>query len=332
MKSVLKELSTYFYLILNENGDELTKNIVLNDDINSAFEILMQTINKAYIKNINHNKKIRVFIKKTNKKTCFLKVTGRDHNTILIIRPNDYRHSEYVGITGYKVTESDLIKTIDLLQRDKLEKSGVAKRFIKEEIPDLDLYEEMQIEKLIQDCKTSYILKNSPKTIELFDEPENITGGTKRITRNKNVTPERLNPVIPYEMRKQELIKYNQKEIIRFQGTKTNNIFDAYIYIKHGYILAIVEPVSGLGYQYNLTLGYAEDYNEELITKLIKTALETEEHIVLTDDAIIRKNHTTIENFKDNIGIFLNNKDYNKLFALKTEKAKKVYQKTIKSV
>ena len=328
MKSVLKELQKYFYLIMKENGDELTKEIILNDDIKNAFEVLMQTINKVYVKNINQNRQIRVFLKKTHTGKCYLKVTGRDHNTVLIIKSNDSKYYEYSGMKGYKVNEEDLRKTIDIIQREKLEKSGISKRFIKEVIPELDLYEELEVEKIIQKCKDSYKRKNTPTLIEIFEEPENISGNRKKITKNNITTAERIHPIIPYETRKEELIKYNQKEIIRFQGKKTNNIFDAYIYVKNDYILAIIEPLSGLGYQYNLNLGFKENYDIEIIKEMIKATLEAEEHIVLTDDAIIRKNHTTIENFKDNIGIFLNNKDYNKQFATKAEKASKVYIKT----
>ena len=63
MKSVLKELQKNFYLIMKENGDEITKEITFSDDINRAFEVLMQVINKVYIQNINPNKTIRVFLK-----------------------------------------------------------------------------------------------------------------------------------------------------------------------------------------------------------------------------------------------------------------------------
>ena len=107
-------------------------------------------------------------------------------------------------------------------------------------------------------------------------------------------------------------------------------MFDAYIYIKNGFILAIIEPISGLGYQYNLNLGFAEDYEEEKVKEMIKAALEAEEHLVMEDDAMIRKNHTTMENFKNNIEVFLNNSGTDKRFATKTENATKVYQRTKK--
>ena len=67
--------------------------------------------------------------------------------------------------------------------------------------------------------------------------------------------------------------------------------------------------------------------NPILIKEMIKASLEAEENIVLQDAAIIRKNHTTMENFKENIETFLNNKDNNKLFLEKTVEASKVYQR-----
>lgn len=330
MKSVLKELKSKFYLIMKTNRDELTNGIILNDDLKTALESLMQIINPVYTKNINPEKQIRIFLKKTSAGKCYLKVIGRDRNTTLIIKPNDAKFSEYSGIIGYKISESKLAETLDLVQRTKLEKAGIAKRFIKEEIPPVDLYEEMGIENFVNHCVDIYAQKNEPKFVGFYEEPENKTGRTKKTKINSGTTQERLNPIIPYEIRKQELVKHHQKEIIRFKGIKSNNVFDAYIYIRHGYILAIVEPISGLGYQYNLNLGFADDYNEESIKEMIRATLEAEENLVMIDDAIIRKNHTTIENFKDNIGIFLNNKDYNKNFATKTENAAKVYQRVKK--
>ncbi len=64
MKNILQELEKVFYLIMKTNGDEITKKIIFNNDINTAFEALMQTVNKAYVQNINPNKQIKVYLKK----------------------------------------------------------------------------------------------------------------------------------------------------------------------------------------------------------------------------------------------------------------------------
>jgi len=329
MKSILKELEENFHLIMETNGDELTKEMVFSEDINYAFEALMQTVNKAYVNNINRKRPIRVFLKRTHTGRCYIKVIGRDRNTKLIIKSEESKKHEFYYIEGYKITEKELSQSLDLIQRKKLEESGIAKRFIKEIIPEVDLYEEMGIEQFIIDCKEMQMSKNQPVSIEVYDEPENIIG-VKRVKQNENTTPTRMNPVIPYEVRKKELIKYNQKEIIRFRGKKTSNLFDAYIYTRNGYILAVVEPLSGIGYQYNLNLGFVEDYNEERIREMIKAALEAEENIVMKDDAMIRKNHTTLENFKNNLEVFLLNSETDKRFASQVQNATQVYQKTRK--
>ena len=326
MKKLLEELKLNYNLITKTENEEITKTITFSDDINCTFETLMQTVNKVYIKNIIKKKRIRVFLKKDKKGNCYLKISGRDHNTKLIIRSDDSKYSDYIGIEGYKVTERTLTKTLDLIQKEKLERSGISKRFIKETIPEIDLCEEMDIEKFIMICKEIEKRQNEPEATEIFDEPENTAEKRIRKVSDKE-SKERIHSVIPYELRKNELVKYNHKKIIRFKGTKTDRVFDAYIYIKHGYILAILEPLSGLGYQYNLNLGYAEDYNEGLIKEMIKSSLEAEENIILKDDAIIRKNHTTIENFKENIETFLNGQNNNKLFLEKTVEAANVYQR-----
>ena len=326
MKSLLEELKLNYNLIMKTGNEEITKIMTFSDDVYCAFETLMQTVNPVYIQNISQQKRIRVFLKRDKSGNCFLKVTGRDRNTKIIIRSDNSKYHDYIGIIGYKVKESIFSKTLDLIQKEKLERSGISKRFIKEIIPEIDLCEELDIEKFINICKEIEKRQNDPEATEIFDEPENTTERRTRKVSDKE-SKERIHSVIPYELRKNELIKYNHKKIIRFKGTKTDRVFDAYIYIKHGYILAILEPISGLGYQYNLNLGYAEDYNEELIKEMIKASLEAEENIVLQDAAIIRKNHTTMENFKENIETFLNNKDNNKLFLEKTVEASKVYQR-----
>lgn len=290
----------------------------------------MQAINKVYVKNIKETKKIRVFIKKDKSGKCYLKVEGRDYNTILIVRSDDSKTSDYFGIEGYKVKESELARILDIIQKEKLEKSGVAKRFIKEELPEIDLYEEMDIETFLNKCKEIEKRQNEPNTTLYFEEPENI--GERKIKRAlpQKESKERIHSVVPYELRKEELIKHKPKMIIKMKGTKTEKEFDAYVYTKNGYILAIVEPTSGLGYQYNLNLGFASDYNKDKIIEMIKAALEAKEDIVMEDDAIIRKNHTTIESFKENIEIFLNNKGNDKSFINKSELASTVYGKTRK--
>ena len=326
MKKVIEELEKNYELIIKTGNDEITRIMSFSEYVYQAFEALMQTINKAYVQNINPNKPIRVFIKQDKSGRVYLKVTGRDRNTKLIIRSSDSKFSDYFDIEGYKITEKQLSKTLDVIQREKLAKSKIPKRFLKEIIPEIDLYEEMGIETFLNICKKIERKNNAPDLIELYEEPENM--GERKIRKSASIEQkERMHDVIPYELRNQELTKHNHKKIIRFKGSKTNKEFDAYIYIKNGYILAIIEPLSGVGYQYNLNLGLAEYYNTRLIVTMIKAVLEASEDTLLKDDAIIRKNHTTLENFKENIETFLNNKKDDKRFYEKVTASTKVYQR-----
>lgn len=64
---------------------------------------------------------------------------------------------------------------------------------------------------------------------------------------------------------------------------------------------------------------------------MLKAVLEAKEEIILLDDAIMRKNHTTLETFKENLEVFLNNAKTSKKFFYDTKKAKEVYSQEIKT-
>ena len=63
---------------------------------------------------------------------------------------------------------------------------------------------------------------------------------------------------------------------------------------------------------------------------MIKAALEAKENLVMEDDAMIRKNHTTIASFKNNLEVFLLNSENDKRFASQVQNANQVYQKVRK--
>ena len=120
-------------------------------------------------------------------------------------------------------------------------------------------------------------------------------------------------------------MKRKPKKILFCSGTKTNTILEAFLYEKDGYVLAVIEPKSGTGYQYDLNLGNVDINDMDLIKEMIRAALGASEEIVMMDPAIIRKSHTTIEAFSEDLDIFLGNAKSTKLFYYKVEKAKNVY-------
>lgn len=316
-------------LFLKFNG-EIIKLFKFPSDINTMFRYFLINSNNNYENNCeqkgtNIYDRERLVLNTDKEGKAYLSVYGNDDQTVLIIRKDDSNLENYRNIIGKKITESDFAETLDLYQKVKLERAGISKRFIKEEIPPIDICDEMNIHKLIKYYKyLNYEYMNEEVITESFDEPENE--GSKR-ERKYGGTVERKNQVIDYSTRKEALEKHNPKYVIKYIGNKKDSEYDAYIYEKGDYTLAIVEPVDGLSYQYNLNLGTVDKDDKELIKSIIKAALEAKEEIVMLDDAIIRKNHTTMESFNDNLEIFLNNAKTTKKFYYDVEKSKDVYRK-----
>lgn len=71
---------------------------------------------------------------------------------------------------------------------------------------------------------------------------------------------------------------------------------------------------------------YIDSNDQKKIEEILTTILQTSEDIILMDDAIMRKNHTTEEIFRDNLEVFLNNAKSAKPIYYDTEKSKKVYR------
>ena len=311
------------------NG-EIIKLFKFPSDINTMFRYFLINSNNNYENNcekkgISIYDKERVVLNSDKEGKAYLTIYGNDDQTVLIIRKNDSKIENYRNVVGKKITENEFIETLDLYQNAKLERAGISKRFIKEDIPPINICEEMDIFKLISYYRyLNYEYMKEDVITETFDEPENE--GSKR-ERKYGGTVERKNPIIDYSVRKSALEKYNPKYIIKYIGNKESSEYDAYIYEKDDYTLAVVEPVDGLSYQYNLNLGSVDKEDNELIKEIIKAALEAKEEIVMLDDAIIRKNHTTMESFNDNLEIFLNSAKTTKKFYYDVEKSKDVYRK-----
>ena len=313
---VLEILKSNYNLFAKTNFEVDFK---FREDVYDAFTYFL--MNGTYSRGcVENSKKLydpnRVFVRLNGSNECSLLVLGNDGKTNLVIRENNSDINNYRD-ASISITENEFIELMDYYQRIKLKRANISSRFIKDEIPPIDICSEMNVEELISHYKNI-----NREDIEIFDEPENEVGYYPK-TPGESV--ERKNLILDYELRRQELLDRNPKKVVKFIGSKTNNELDAYVYERDGYTLAIVEPVSGKGYQYALNLGNVDDDN--LIREMIKAALEAKEEIVMLDDAIMRKNHTTIETFRNNLDIFLGNAKSTKKFYYDFEKSKDVYRK-----
>ena len=262
----------------------------------------------------------RIILGKDQNGKCYLTVIGNDDHTVLIIRNNNSNYEDYKNLMGTKITEEEFKKELDLIQTQRLTKSKISSRFIREEALPLDICKEMNIPLLINYYQ--YLNDYLNPTIA-YDEPENTVGPAQK----SNPTASRKHTIIALDDRKKELLKRNPKKLIRFEGTRTGIKFDAYIYEKDGFVLAVVEPESGLSYQYNLNLGEIAISDNALIEEMIKAALEAPEEIVMQDDAMMRKNHTTMATFVENLDIFLENAKATNKFYYDVKSAKSVYRR-----
>ncbi len=326
MDSFLKELEKY-YSLFDVTNNEIIELFHFPADVYDTFKELLSQSNRAYYKNCteagkDYNKLGKISLGKDEDGKCYLKVVGNDNHTILIIRSDDSRYEAYRGLVGHKVVESAFKEELDLVQMRKLEKyqSRIPHRFIKEEIPPLDVCKEMNIPLLINYYQ--YINEYNRNTVS-FKEPKNTNGPAMKHSQ----TMPRKHPIIPWEDRQKELLKRNPVRVIRYEGEDTGSVFEAYLYERDGNTLAVVEPASGIEYQFNLNLGQVPKDDLALIKEMIQTALEAPEDIVMLDDAIIRKNHTTIDAFSQGLDVFLDNaKDITK-FYYDVRKANNVYKR-----
>lgn len=307
--------------------NEIIQFFKFEQDVYETFKYILMKYNKSYKQNCidfgkNLNAPNRVFIGIDKSGKCYLEVLGNDNRTVLIIQNDSCNFNDYTNITGAKIIESEFIKILDSCQKERVKNLGISKRFIKDQIPPIDICEEMGISRLINYYE--YLNNDYFKDMQVFNEPENDGGHYQRSGMG---SVQRKNNVIDYSDRKDELLRHHPFTQIKFLGAKTNAEMEAYVYDKNGFILAVVEPVSGLGYQYALNLGNIDKYDRNLIKDMIKAALEAKEEIVLLDNAIMRKAHTTFDVFKENLNIFLNSEKSHTKFQYDVEKSKEVYGK-----
>lgn len=327
MSSFLKEIEKD-YELFNISQGEIIELFKFNPDVYDTFTRLTNSANRVYpqqceLQGKKPNEFEMISIKKDRSGKCYLEIIGADNHTRVIIHQDDAKEEDYFGIIGTKMSEEHLAVEMDDFQTQKLKHANISSRFLKEEPSPINLYEEMDGKKLIEYYRYLNDYLNVNTTIEEYNEPENITGPVARIF--ESTTP-RVHPVVDYIIRKEALMKQNPKEVIKFKGNKTGREYDTYIYERDGFTLAIAEPISGVEYQYNLNLGHVDRSDSTLIREMVRSALEAEEKVVMLDDAIIRKNHTTMNVFNENLDVFLNNAHSSKLFKNKVENAKAVYK------
>ena len=327
MSSFLKEIEKHYDLFNISNG-EIIEFFNFKPVVYESFASEMPRANKMYRQKCEYNGKKtteieRVTIKKDRSGKCYLEVIGADNHTVLIINQDDCDKEDYRSVFGFKISESQLAREIDYHQTEKVKKANISSRFLRDEPLPINLAEELDSKKLIDYYYYLNSYLSASNFIEIYNEPENTTG---KSTRNFQSAPQRKNPIIDYIYRKQELMKHKPIEIITFRGSKTGREYDTYIYERDGFILAVAEPISGVEYQYNLNLGPINPNDVTTMTEMVRAALEAPEEIAMYDDAIMRKNHTTMSVFNENLEIFLNNSKSTKPFEAQVEKANAVYR------
>lgn len=324
MSSFLKELEKN-YELFRATDEEIISLFQFPVDVYNTWRLLFVEANNKYLANCqkvrkNINKVSKVLLQKDKSQRCYLTVIGNDDHTILVIRSNDSNPEDYKNIAGKKITEEEFAKKLDYMQRKRLEQLKIPSRFIKDEFPELDICEGMDIPLLIEYYR---YINDYLNPVVTYNEPENVVGPPTK----PNPSQPRKNSIIALDDRKIELLKRKPVRIIKFIGSKTGSRFDAYIYERGDFTLAVVEPVSGMEYQYNLNLGTVDKKNIDLIKEMIKAALEAKEDIVMQDDAIMRKNHTTIDVFRENLDIFLGHIKKTGKFSSDINKSNAVYKR-----
>ncbi len=329
MDSFLKIIEDNYYLFKYSDG-EISDFYHFPIDVIETFYEIFCDCNESYLTRCKANNKpakgySKMQILKDQSGKCYLKVVGNDNHTTLIIRQDDAKYEDY-KIVGKKITESGFKDLLNMVELRRFYDANLSPRFIKEKIPKISLVEEMNTEAFIEYHKylNDEYLESLKASTDIFEEPDNPSSS---YYRQGGTTAERKNDVIDYDLREQALLEKDPKMIYKIVGAQTGVELMTYVYEKDGYCLAIVEPVSGLGYQFDLNLGPIKYLDEDQIKSMVKAALQASEEVVLMDDAIIRKSHTTIETFRDNLDIFLNNVKSIRPFYGNVQKAKNVYKR-----
>ena len=254
-----------------------------------------------------------VFLERDESKKLYLKIIGNNGETALYITRDDSNREDYKDLVGIKVSESEFISMLNDIRINRANTTN---------IPSLNICQLMNISGLLE--YQQYLNEQLNPTVVTFCEAQNGSTGE---ARNISPSTSRRHDIIDMAIRRNVLMERCPISIMKFRGLNTGMEYEAYIYERNGRTLAVVEPVSGTQYQYNLNLGPVED--DELIKEMIKAALEAPEDIAMIDPAIMRKNHTTLQAFCDSLDTLLG-KNLNQHFKTAVNKSHQVYSSTDK--
>ena len=329
MDSFLKRVEENYDLFKYCEG-EIPEFYHFPEDIIEAFYVIFCESNQYYLTRCKAlDKPARGYssmrILKDQSGKCYLKVVANDNHTTIILRQDDSKYEDY-KIVGRKMTESEFKNLLNMVELRRFFEAKLSPRFIKDVIPMINLEKEMTTEEFLDYHRYLYeeFLESKKAAIDTFDEPDNPGSA---YYRQGGTSPDRKNDVIDFELRERALMEKDPIMFYKIVGSQTGIELMAYVYEKGEYCLVVVEPVSGLGYQYCLNLGPMKYLDEEQIKSMVKEALQATEEVVLMDDAIMRKSHTTIETFKENLDIFLSNAKSMRPFYGSVQKAKDVYKR-----
>lgn len=315
--------------------DGYIDSFIFDSEVFKYIDVLMAIVNDYYAKSIvelkNYaNEKAQMQILKDKEGKCFLKIIGRNNKTIIILRQNDSNFDAYKNIIGTKYTEEEFSKTVSRLQEMDFNKykENIPKRFLKEIPSKFDLMTFFNARLLVSYYQ--YLTEEYSKTVirhEMFNEPNASSISAKEKSDKEKVqSQDRINDIIDYELRKQELLKYEPIQIIMFTGRKTTEKIDAYLYEKEGFLIAVCEPYLGDSYTKIFNLGNISKDDYPLIKDMITAGLEADRVVSGYDPAIIRKSHTSLDTYKLNLKTLFENLEDDKKFKENIEETFKVYR------
>ena len=328
---LLDELSKIYDLLSITDG-EIIKFFVLPDEVNTFISLLMQrcsTYNQNYYEfcyrnNIIPESQCRIFVKKDKMGLCYLQIIGHDNRTQIIVYHNKYGDCFPDPCIGYKMSEEDFKEQLEEYEQSLLR--NVPKRFLKEDIPPLDLVEEFDAKKLVKYysyLKFDYL---QPETkIAFYDEPQDYL--IRYNNGNKlTISSERKNEIIEYELRRRMILEHLPIYILKVVGKNSKVAREAFIFERDNNVLLVIEPESGTGYRYDVNLGPVDINDEEGLYQKVVEILEKKEEDILADVSIIRKSHTSVATFKESLDVFLKGEKNLSMYYYKVKRQQEHYK------
>ncbi len=334
----LKEFEdTYF--VFEFTGGRVVDSFTFPESVSHFITYLFRGVNANYDNyceksHINPHGKPRCYVNADASGKCYMVLLAPDGMTRIVIVQDDSDRTLYKDVIGKKISETEFAQKLQHYQERRLQFSYLPKRFLSDavnngELPPINMIQELNIRELVQRMQLNYIQLASPTVIKgVFEEPDNdreISMATYGTTNQ-----ERVNEIIPYETRKNMFLRFKPRYVFEFTGQALGKKYEAYVYYVNGYTLCSVEPESGLGYQLFLNLGPDVKIEDgRYLYEIIKTVMEAPHDVIMADDAIIRKGHTTEEAFLEGLEVFLNGAKSIKPIKYATNRSYDVYQEKL---